>query len=425
MSYQDFLSKKVKKASNTTVSHSGLSSFLFPYQQYAVERALEVGNYGLFEDCGMGKTVQQLEWADKVSRHTGEKVLIVSPLAVRAQTIQEAETFGYDLDRFDVINYESLHKYSPDEYAGVVLDESSILKNFTGKMRNLIINAWSDIKYKLACTATPSPNDQMELCNHAEFFQVMTRSQMLSMYFVNDMQTVQKWRLKGHAVKPFYKFMASWSLCAAKPSDLGFDDSGYELPGLHIHDHQIKTPNKGESLFNDVAVSATDFNKELRRTMTERVGQTVDLVSAKSEPVIVWCRLNEESEALAKAIPGAVEVKGSDKPEEKERRLLGFAKGDFQVLVTKPKIAQYGLNYQHCPNQVFASLDFSFESLYQAIRRSYRFGQKNDVNIDLITTDSMQNVRQSITHKMNAFEEMRTELIKIQKQCFKSSMATV
>jgi hypothetical protein len=313
-----------------------------------------------------------------------------------------------------VSNYEQLENINTDEFSGIVLDESSILKNFEGQTKKLILECFKDTPYKLACTATPSPNDPMELGNHSEFLDVMSRNEMLAMYFVHDGGETAKWRLKGHAVKLFYQFIGTWAIMLNKPQDIGFTMEGYDLPSLNIIEKQITTPKRDNgTMFNDAIISATNFNQELRLTKIERLSEAVKLVNETTdENFIIWIKQNEEGDELKRLIPGSIEVKGSDSPEYKEKMLLGFANNEFRVLITKTKIAQFGLNYQNCRNQIFASLDFSFEGLYQAIRRSYRFGQKNEVNIYLITTDTMSNVKLSIDTKQKQFEIMQDEMSK-------------
>jgi len=425
MEYQQFINSKIQRFGNEgfDVKESDLNKSLFPFQRFTVKKSLKKGRYAVFFDCGLGKTIIQLEWAKHVTKHTGRDVLILAPLAVSGQTIQEGKKFGISIRKLDltappasvqITNYEQI-KNLPESYkrslGGIVLDESSILKNFTGKLRNQIIDSFVHVPFKLACTATPSPNDHMELGNHAEFLGVMKRNEMLAKYFVHDGGHTTKWRLKKHAEDDFWLFVSSWAAMAARPSDLGYDDKGYVLPSLNYIEHRVETDKrKNGKLFNDVAVSATNFNKELKLTIHKRLDLVAEMVNKSDEPFIVWVNRNDESDKIAKMIPDAVEVKGSDKPEYKEEKLLGFANGDFRVLVTKKKIAQFGLNYQHCNNQVFASLDFSFEALYQAIRRSYRFGQKKPVNIHLLTLDTMQNVIQSIQRKQQQFEVMQNKM---------------
>lgn len=409
--YEKFLATKVKTRTDGGFISDTLNTNLFPFQEFIVKRALKAGKYAIFADCGLGKTLMQLSWAEAVSKHTGGRVLILAPLAVRGQTIAEGERFGIDMSGIDVQNYEQIDNIDCNSYAGIVLDESSILKNYEGATKSIIIDRFKNTAYKLACTATPSPNDPMELGNHSEFLDAMGRNEMLAMYFVHDGGETAKWRLKGHAVKRFYEFISTWAVMLSKPSDIGFNADGYHLPPLNMIEKQIETDKRDNgSLFNDTAISATNFNQELRLTKVERMDEVAAIVNNSDESFIIWIKQNEEGDLIRSLIPDAVEVKGSDSPEYKEDKLLGFARGEFRVLVTKAKIAQFGLNYQNCRNQIFASLDFSFEGLYQAIRRSYRFGQKNEVNIYVITTDTMTNVIQTINTKQKQFEHMQHEM---------------
>ena len=296
---------------------------------------------------------------------------------------------------------------------GGLVHNSSILKNFEGATKQLILDKFAKTPYKLACTATPSPNDPMEIGNHSEFLDVMGRNEMLAMYFVHDGGETAKWRLKGHAVETFYKWVGTWAVMLSKPSDIGFEMEGYELPALNFIEHTITTPKRDNGqLFNDVAISATNFNGELRITLLPRMELAAELVNNSKDNFIVWVKQNAEGDHIRKLIPEAVEVSGSDSPEYKAEKLLGFGENEFRVLITKTKIASFGMNYQNCHNQIFASLDFSFEALYQAIRRSYRFGQKNEVNIFIITTDTMTNVLEVIKQKETAFKKMQYELSK-------------
>ena len=422
MNYNDFLESKKKRINDAgfVVDDADLNPALFDFQRHIVKTALKKGRYAIFADCGLGKTLMQLEWANHVSQHTQKPVLILCPLAVAGQTIQEGEKFGIHAERLRsdifgpgvyILNYDQLENINPDDFSGVVLDESSILKNFDGKTRAAIIEAFADTPYKLACTATPSPNDPMELGNHAEFLNVMSRNEMLAMYFVHDGGDTSKWRIKGHAQQVFWDWVSGWAVMLGKPSDIGFSAIGYDLPPLNLIERQIKTPPRENGrLFNDAHVSATDFNSELRITKIERLSEVADIVNASDETFLIWIRQDEEGDYLRNAIPGAIEVRGSHSPEYKEKTLLAFASGDFRVLITKTKIAQFGLNFQNCHNQVFASLDFSFEGLYQAIRRSYRFGQQHGVNIYIVTTDTMQNVIQAIQKKQTQFEKMQVAM---------------
>lgn len=423
MNYQEFLEKKKVSLSDSGFESGDLNNNLFDFQEHIVRTALRKGKYAIFADCGLGKTLMQLEWANQVRNHAARPVLILAPLAVTGQTILEGEKFGIPVTKWEndfnnwhelpteiyITNYENLDNiHVTEDFGGVVLDESSILKNFEGKTKNEVIDVFQNTRYKLACTATPSPNDPMELGNHSEFLNVMSRNEVLAMYFVHDGGETAKWRLKGHCEQLFWDWVSTWATMLSKPSDIGFSAEGYELPPLNLIEKQIKTPQRENGqLFNDVAISATNFNQELRLTKIERLSEVIELVNNSRENFIIWIKQNEEGEYLKKLIPDAVEVKGSDSPEWKEEKLIGFANNEFRVLITKTKIAQFGLNYQNCHNQIFASLDFSFEALYQAIRRSYRFGQNSQVNIYLITTDTMRNVIESINKKQRQFEEMQ------------------
>lgn len=420
--YIEFLQSKIKRVYEVgfDVDPETLNKNLFDFQRYIVAKAVKMGKYAVFADCGLGKTLIQLEWARLVSEHTQSPVLILCPLAVAGQTIKEGEKFGIPIERLKsdvsgvgvyITNYDQLDNVNASQFSGVVLDESGILKNYEGSTKNLIIDFFQHTPYKLACTATPSPNDFMELGNHSEFLNIMPRNEMLAMYFVHDGGETAKWRLKGHSEEIFWKWVASWAVMLTRPSDIGFSADGYDLPALNYIEKQIVTPNRDNgTLFNDVAVSATDFNGELRLTKIERMSEVVEIVNNSDENFIIWIKQNEEGDYLKRLIPDAIEVRGNDSPEYKEKMLLGFANNEFRVLITKAKIAQYGLNYQNCRNQVFPSLDFSFEGLYQSIRRSYRFGQKNEVNIFIVTTDTMQNVIQSIRTKQTQFETMQKKL---------------
>ena len=421
ISYSEFLRKKdrIRIESGFHVSLDDLNQKLFPFQKYAVHLALKKGKFALIEDCGMGKTFQQTEWAWQVYKYAKKPVLILAPLCVSMQTIEQMKEFGYEIRDFDgsdspiqITNYEQLHKIDVSIFAGVVLDESSILKNYEGKMKNLILEKFKNTPYKLACTATPAPNDPMEYGNHAEFLDVMTRNEMLAMYFVHDSSDTSKWRIKGHAVGKFYDFMAEWSIMISKPSDIGFEDTGYVLPELNIITEQITTPKKNNGQFwNDTAVSATTFNQELRTTKDYRLRYAADFANSHpEESIIIWVKHNDEGKALKKMIPDSVEVSGSDKKEFKEKALFDFASGKYKVLITKTEIASFGMNFQNCHEQIFISPDFSFEKLYQAIRRSYRFGQTKEVNIRLAVTDTMQNVKDAIDRKQEQFEEMQKHM---------------
>lgn len=423
--YNEFLEQKriSRPPVGFKVAETDLSPALFDFQKYCVIRALEVGKFALFEDCGLGKTIQQLEWAEQVRKHIDKPILILAPLAVISQTIKEGKKFGYKVSEIDtmldfmndsgiyITNYDNMDNVDVSYFGGIILDESSILKNFQGKTRTALIDAFRNTPYKLACTATPSPNDTTEICNHAEFLDVMSRNEMLAMYFVHDGGNTSEWRLKGHAKQAFWDFVSTWAVMLNRPSDIGYDDKGFDLPPLNVRQVVVETPKRDNGLlFNDTAVNATDFHKELRATYDIRLNKVAELVNNSDESFIIWIGHDEEGKYLRKLLPDAVEVKGSDSKEYKKENLLGFADGKFRVLITKLKIAQFGLNYQNCHNQIYASLDFSFEATYQGIRRSYRFGQTKEVNIFLITTDTMQNVKESFDSKQSAFREMQKSM---------------
>ena len=425
--YQEFLDQKKQQRveSGFVVTDEQLNPALFPFQKYCVKRALAVGKFALFEDCGLGKTIQQLEWAQKVCEKIDKPVLILAPLAVISQTIKEGEKFGYvvkeigDMDYQQdmetgiyITNYDNMEHIEAYHFGGVVLDESSILKNFQGKTRTALIDEFRNTPYKLACTATPSPNDTTEICNHSEFLDVMSRTEMLAMYFVHDGGSTSDWRLKGHAKQMFWDFVSTWAVMLNKPSDIGYDDEGYDLPPLNVVQEIVETPKRDNGmLFNTTAVSATEYHKELRETYQIRLDRVAEMVNARpTENFIIWIGHDDEGKYLRSLLPDAIEVKGSDSKQFKKDMLLGFGRGEFRVLITKLKIAQFGLNYQNCHNQIYASLDFSFEATYQGIRRSYRFGQTEQVNIYLITTDTMQNVKDAFDKKQAAFREMQAAM---------------
>ena len=416
MDYKEFLKQKQKSHifSGFDIDESELNKSMFPFQKFIVSRALKAGKYAIFADCGLGKTLMQLEWSYQVSKKTDKRVLILAPLVVVEQTKREAVKFNIQADLIDEDNYEQLSNIDTSIYGGICLDESSILKNFEGETKKLILERFAKTPYKLACTATPSPNDPMELGNHSEFLDVMSRNEMLAMYFVHDGGETAKWRLKGHATKLFYQFIGTWSIMLNKPQDIGFEMEGYALPELNLIERQITTPKRDNGqLFNDAIISATNFNSELRASKKERLAEVISIVNSRpDENFIIWIKQNEEGETLKKLLPEAIEVKGSDSNEWKKEKLLGFANNEFRILITKTKIASFGMNFQNCRNQIFASLDFSFEGLYQAIRRSYRFGQSNIVNIYLITTDTMKNVLASIERKQEQFKIMQDEMAK-------------
>jgi DNA modification methylase len=415
MEYKEFLETKKKSfiESGFEVHESNLNENLFDFQKYAIKTALKKGRFALFFDCGLGKTLMQLSWSEAVFNETFKKVLILAPLAVVEQTKDEAKKFNINPDCFDITNYDQLKNIENiNQYSGVVLDESSILKGRDGKLSSLIISTFKNTPYKLACTATPSPNDHMELGQHSEFLGAMAYLEMLAMYFVHDGGETSKWRLRKHAKDPFWKYVCTWSMACDKPQTLGFEHCGYDLPEIEFIEHIISVENNTQSLFGDVAVSATDLHKDLKRSFNARIEKTKELVNNSNEQWLIWTLKNDEADILSKEIKNSVNVQGSDTPEYKAKHLNGFAKKEFQNLITKTSIASFGMNYQNCCNMVFTSYDFKFEAFYQAVRRSYRFGQKNKVTVHILVPESQTNVRQTILDKQQRHFEMIQEMAK-------------
>ena len=434
--YRDFIAAKAIADKKQGMVPVGTGDILKHHQRVSVEYALEKGRAALFLDTGLGKSLCELEWARQVVDHTGKPVLILPPLAVAGQMIREGQKFGIDAVQIReqsevtepaiyVANYERLQKLDASVFGGVVLDESSILKSFAGRTRNTLMDVFLDTEFKLAATATPSPNDHMELGNHAEFLGVMRQQEMLSKWFINDTSTAsQDWRLKGHAVEDFWSWVASWSRCATLPSDLGGDDTGYVLPDVLRTLHQVDADRSDAveqgMLFRIPELSATSFHKEKKLTLQARCDRAAELAS-HDKPVTVWCETNDESAMLAKMIDGAVEVRGDLNPDEKERRLLGFADGDYRVIVTKPKLAGFGVNWQHCAHAVFASISFSYEQHYQAVRRSHRFGQTEQVVNDIVIADTEAAIWQAIHGKSEKHDEMKRRMSAAMKRAQKKA----
>ncbi len=421
--YREFMAKKTVKSKQSKRILSKSASAAKHHQRISIDFALSKGKAALFLDTGLGKSLCELDWARQVAEHTKKPALILTPLAVAGQIVREGQKFGIDARQIRdqsevgsgvlVANYERISKLDHSSFGGVVLDESSILKSFAGQTRKKLLDAFGATEFRLAATATPSPNDHMELGNHAEFLSVMRQQEMLSKWFINDTSTAsQEWRLKGHAVEDFWAWVASWSRCATLPSDLGGDDSGYILPeivrNIHTVEADVYKADQG-SLFRIPEMSATSFHDEKRRTINERCEKAAQLAN-HNKPVTVWCERDDESAMLVDAIDGAVEVSGKLTPEEKERRLLGFSEGEFRAMVTKPKLAGFGVNWQHCSHAVFASISFSYEQHYQAVRRSHRFGQSNQVVNDIVIADTEGTVLRAVQTKAQKHEEMKRRM---------------
>jgi superfamily II DNA or RNA helicase len=423
MEYTSFLARKRVEDRPSGFEPGALNRRLFAFQQDIVRWALRRGRACVFADCGLGKTPVQLEWASRVAMETDGNVLIVAPLAVAGQTIREAGKFetltpGYSEDgtpakQLTITNYERLERFNPDDYSGVVLDESSILKSYTGKTRNDIIERFGQISYRLACTATPAPNDFMELGNHAEFVGAMSRVEMLSMFFVHDGGETQKWRLKGHAEDTFWEWVASWAVMLRRPSDLGYDDGAFILPPLKVEQVTLHSEEATDGfLFPLEAQTLQERQSARRSTVSERSERAAALVNGTDEQWLLWCNLNDESSALATLIEDAVEVRGSDSAEWKRDAAQDFANGTVRVLITKPSMFGFGLNFQQCHNVVFVGLSDSYEQYYQAVRRCWRFGQKKPVQVYIVASDLEGAVVANIQRKEQDAAAMAEEMVK-------------
>lgn len=438
MTYQEFLASKRIAASPVgfEIKRSKLNPMLFDFQKDIVQWALKCGRSAIFADCGLGKSPIQLEWSKHVCKHTKGSVLILAPLAVSQQTKREGDKFGVpvtvcrtqaDVKRgVNITNYEMLSHFDPFQFQGIVLDESSILKSFDGKLRKEITSFGHEIHYRLCCTATPAPNDYMELGNHAEFLEVMTHTEMLSMFFVHDGGDTGKWRLKGHAATEFFKWLCSFCVGIRKPSDLLYEDGEFRLQPLNMHQITIQTEGVLDGYLFQVEANTMDERRAARKSsIAERVHACADLVNNSDERWLIWCNLNPESEALAAAIPDAVEVTGSHKPEFKESALLDFANGKTRVLVSKPSIAGWGMNFQECHNMGFVGLSDSYEQLYQAIRRCWRFGQTRPVNCYVITADTEGAVVRNIQRKEQQSMAMMEGMVEHMRESMQKNLGRV
>ena len=431
LDYSSFLDNKriTAPSAGFDVSPDALPCGMRDDQSAVTRWAIGRGKGAIWADCGLGKTYDELIYADIVARETRRPVLILAPSAVSRQTVEEAKKFGIDArlvasasdvgPGINITNYEKLHKFDAGVFTGVVLDESSILKAYDGKTRNAIIEAFSNTPYKLACTATPSPNDFMEIGNHAQFLGVMSHSEMLATFFTHDGGDTSKWRLKGHAQSEFWKWVCSWAVLLSKPSDLGFSDAGFELPPIYRHQHEVKVEHQGQAadgaqmyLFAVEARTMAERRNARKVSIVDRVEAARLLVASEpDEQWLIWCNLNAESEALTRAIPGAVEVTGSDSEAHKEQAAIDFVRGNIQTLVTKPSIFGYGLNFQNCARSAIVGLSDSFEDLYQLERRIWRFGQKRDVHIHYITSELEGQVVRNIERKQQQYEEMTAGML--------------
>lgn len=427
--YLDFLDKKTQGGADSGFEPVWMPDFLFDFQAEMVEWAVRKGRAAIFADCGLGKTPMGLTWASNVARKTGKPVLYLTPLAVAVQTINEAEKFGVEAvhsrdgsskGHVVVANYEKLHFFNPDDFGGVVCDESSILKSFAGSRRGEITAFMRKVPYRLLQTATAAPNDFIELGTSSEALGYMGHMDMLNRFFKNDLNNsatgrmrgeVIKWRLKGHAELPFWRWVCSWARAIRRPSDIGFDDSRFVLPELVEVEHLVEVNELADGmLFAMPAQGLKEQREESRRSLQDRCEKVASLVNNTGEPALVWCHLNDEGDMLEKLIPDAVQVSGSDSDERKEDRLESFASGKSRVLITKPKIGAWGLNFQHC-NHVTFFPTHSFEQYYQGVRRCWRFGQKRPVTVDVVATEGSLGVVRNLQRKATQADKMFSNLV--------------
>lgn len=402
-----------------------LNKNLFPYQELIVRISLLKGRFLIGAECGLGKTLMQLEWAKKVSDYTNKPVLIVAPLGVAKQTArEEAPKFGYTVNicrsqadivpGINITNYEIVDKFNGDVLGGVVLDESSILKNFTGTTRNLLKLVFKNTIYRLCCSATPAPNEFMELLNQADFLGIMDTSKALANFFINDMKTGQ-WRLKGHATDPFWHWVCSWAVMMSKPSDVGFSDEDYELPELIELHHMIdvdltNSDDLSLGLFRDIELSATSYHHEKKLTAPDRVKKTAEIVASSNEQFIIWCDTNYEADLLKSAIPEALEVRGSHSPSYKEKAIDDFKTGKIRVLISKASIFGFGMNFQNCHRALFCGLSYSYEDYYQALKRIHRYGQSHEVTIDIVLGTTEKRILDTVMEKAAKQNEIKNQM---------------
>ncbi len=417
MTYAKFISGKLGTIAMAGIDSILLDYKLFPHQEDLTRWALRRGKAAIFADTGLGKMRMAIAWADMVSRETGGQVIIICPLAVAQQFVAEGVLMGITVTHcrestdvttgINITNYDRMHKFDMSIFSGVALDESSIIKSHASKTLGLLMDDFRDTPYKLCCTATPSPNDWTELGTHAEFLGVRSRAEMLAEFFVHDGGDTSVWRLKGHARSIFWRWVSSWGAMIRSPADLGHDASAYRLPPLTIHQHTVDLEhNPDHGLFALEAQTLSDRRQARRSSMDQRVKACADMVNSDNEPWIVWCDLNDEGNMLERAIPCAVQVAGSDDNDTKESRMLEFSSGGARVLISKQKICGWGMNWQHCAHQAFVGVNDSYEGFYQAVRRSWRFGQKRPVNVHVFASNQDGAVVANIRRKQSAAEEM-------------------
>jgi hypothetical protein len=427
--YAEFLDSKAQLGGDHGFDPVDMPSWLFDFQSSLVTWALRKGRAAVFADCGLGKTAIELVWADNVVKRTGGRVLLLTPLAVTHQIAKDAEKFGIQAKvsrdgvphaGITITNYEKLHLFDAAQFVGVACDESSILKSYSGATRGVITTFARKLPYRLLATATAAPNDFTELGTSSEALGYLGHMDMLNRFFKNDLNNsasgrfageVIKWRLKGHAELPFWRWVCSWARAIRRPSDLGFDDTRFVLPELREVEHVVESETCAEGmLFALPAVGLDEQREERRRTMKERCSRVADLVNPTGRPALVWCHLNDEGDQLEDMIPDAIQVSGADSDDKKEGKLLDFAEGRARVLITKPKIGAWGLNYQHC-NHVTFFPSHSFEQYYQGVRRCWRFGQERPVTVDIVTTEGERGVLRNLQRKAEQADKMFSNLV--------------
>jgi len=420
MQYEQFIESKRRGEKPTGHNPIELNENLFDFQHAITSWAIRRGRCAIFADTGLGKTLMQLSWAQEVAQHTGNPVMILAPLAVSEQTIEQGATFGIEVSRYAgadvfgpniyITNYERMDSVNFDQLAGIVLDESSILKSQTGKTRTKLIDSCQGVPYRLSCTATPSPNDFIELGNQCEFLGVMSQQEMLATYFVNDTGDTGTWRLKGWGASKFWEWMATWAVVIRSPADIGFDASRYILPTLEYFEHVVQDDAIGD-LFPKQAMTMTERRQAQRGSIAQRCKELAEVVNAEpNEPWLIWCHLNDEAELISE-LTKAINVQGSDKPETKTANMMAFTHGELRVLVSKPSICGFGMNWQHCARMAFVGLSDSFEQFYQAVRRCYRFGQKRSVKVHIFTAESEGQILNNIKRKEKLHHEMSAQMV--------------
>lgn len=435
--YHEFLAHKARPAAERGIKRDSfdLHPSLFGYQRECTEFALRVGCGAQFLDTGLGKSFIQLEWMRTIIEQTNKPSLMFAPIAVGQQHVKEAHRFGIDAryvksqadvrPGINITNYERMHLFDPSQFCAMAADESSILKSFTGATTRKLMEFGSVIPFRLAATATPAPNDHMELGQHCQFLGVMDSSEMLARWFISDQSEMGRYRLKRYAVRPFWAWVSSWARCLSKPSDLGYKDEGFILPELVTKLHAVETDlsagaDEGQ-LFRVPTTSATSIHTEKRLTADDRAERVAEIVSAEpNERWVIWVETNYDADAVLARVPEAVEVRGSMTPDEKESRLVDFSDGNARVLLTKPRIAGFGLNWQHCARTVFAGVSFSYEAYYQAVRRFWRFGQRRPVHAHIVLAETELQIWQAIHRKAMEHAAMKSEMVDAMKRESKS-----